>query len=369
MNPPVTTQVPVNKSQAQARVNQIQAFRAEQKLLAEQGGFNLPNELNSQIQHYHNALLQQLQQQQDIDLTEQARHISLGMQIVSFLGALALAASLFFLFYQYWGFFSTPLQISILVLAPLVTLSIALWLYRLDNSGYFAKLAALVSFVAWLLNIMMLGSIFNIAPSANAFALFALYGFLLAYLLQVRLLLVAAMLCSYLFIGAYFGSWFGSYWLVAWEYPEHYLLTSLLFFLLPLKFKQQRFDGFANVYQLMAAVVFFIAVFILANWGSVSYLPWSNAKVEAFYQVLGFSGSALLLWYGMRQQAAKLMLTGNVFFVLFLCSKFFDWWWDWLPKYVFFLLLGLTAILALSLFNRLRAYQQIARPSQESEHG
>ena len=33
-------------------------------------------------------------------------------------GALALAASVFFLFYQFWGFLATWLQVSILVAAP-----------------------------------------------------------------------------------------------------------------------------------------------------------------------------------------------------------------------------------------------------------
>ncbi|GGW52455.1 hypothetical protein GCM10008111_05610 [Alishewanella tabrizica] len=355
----------LSKTQAQARVNQIRAFQAEQQLLSEQGILKLDDNTSQHLRQYHHNLLHQLQQSQDIDLNDQASHLSLGMQIVSFLGALALAASLFFLFYQYWGYFDTPLQLGILISAPLLSLGLVSWLYRIDHTGYYAKLAALVSFAAWVLNIVMLGSIFNLPVSPNAFAVFALYAFLLAYALNVRLLLAAGMLCSYLFIGARFGSWMGSYWVSTGEYPEHFLLTSLLFFLLPLKFTQQRYDGFAAIYQILAAVVFFIAILILANWGSVSYLPWSDGVIEGLYQVLGFVCSALLVLYGIRQQAAKLMLTGNVFFALFLYTKFFDWWWDGLPKYLFFFLLGLTAILALLIFNRLRLVVQTASKPDE----
>ena len=355
---------PLNKTQAQERVDQILAFRAEQQLLAEQG--LLPPELQTgKVRDYHDALLQQFQHSLNIDLNDKARHLSLGMQIVSFLGALALAASLFFLFYQYWGFFGTAAQVGLLISAPLLSLALVGWLMRIDASGYYAKLAALVSFAAWVLNIVMLGSIFNLPASPNAFAVFALYAFTLAYLLNLRLLLAVGMLCSYIFLGARFGSWMGSYWVSTGEYPEHFLLTSLLFFLLPLKFKQQRYDGFAATYQILAAVVFFIAILILANWGSVSYLPWSHSVIEGLYQVLGFVCSALLVLYGIRQQAAKLMLTGNVFFALFLYTKFFDWWWDWLPKYLFFFLLGLTAILALLIFNRLRLVVQTAAKPDE----
>lgn len=356
---PVTT-TPLNKTQAQARADQVLAFRAEQQLLAEQGLLLLSVDEATNVRNYHNGLLQQLQQSLDIDLNAQARHLSLGMQIVSFLGATALAASLFFLFYQYWGYFATTTQVTLLVAAPLLSLGLALWLQRVDDSGYYAKLAALLSFVAWVLNIVMLGSIFNLTPSPHAFAVFAFYGFALAYLVQARLLLAAAILCSFLFIGAQFGSWMGSYWVYAGEYPEHFLLSSLLFFVMPLVFNQQRFDGFANLYQILAAVVFFITVLVLANWGRVSYLPWSVELIEGFYQLVGFVASALLVLYGMRTHASKLMLTGNVFFALFLCTKFFDWWWDWLPKYLFFLLIGLTAILALTLFNRFRAAQHAA---------
>lgn len=354
---PVTTSTLLNKTQAQARADQVLAFRAEQKILTEQGLLPLSDDDAANIRTYHDGLLQQLQQGLNIDLNDNARHLSLGMQIVSFLGATALAASLFFLFYQYWGYFATASQVTLLVTAPLLSLALALWLQRVDGSGYYAKLAALVSFVAWVLNIVMLGSIFNITPSPNAFAVFACYGFMLAYMLHVRLLLAAAILCSFMFIGAQFGSWMGSYWVYAGEYPEHFLLTSLLFFALPLKLSQQRYDGFANLYQILSSIVFFIAVLILANWGRVSYLPWSVELVEGVYQLLGFAASALLVLYGIRTHAAKLMLTGNVFFALFLYTKFFDWWWDWLPKYLFFLLVGLTAILALTMFNRFRAAQ------------
>ncbi|WP_049721742.1 DUF2157 domain-containing protein [Gilvimarinus polysaccharolyticus] len=348
----------LSKSQAQSRADQVQAFRAEQEFLKNQGLLQLPESTANTIRQYHDELLDELQQSQDVDLSDGAKSLSLGMQIVSFLGASALAASLFFLFYQYWGYFSTASQVAVLVSAPLLSLALALWVRRLDSSGYYAKLAALVSFSSWVLNIVMLGSIFNMTPSPNALAVFALYGFLLAYLLQVRLLLAAAMFCSFIFIGAQFGTWMGSYWVYVGEFPEHIFLPAFLFFIVPILINQDRFHGFSSIYQILSTIAFFIALLILANWGRASYLPWSNSAIEGSYQLLGFVASALLVIYGIRTNATKLMLTGNVFFALFLYTKFFDWWWGWLPKYVFFLLIGLTAILAMVVFNRLRKLQQ-----------
>ncbi len=348
----------LTKLQAQTRADQVRAFRAEQALLEAEGLLRLSAEEAQGVRAYHDNLLRALQQAQDVDINERARHLSIGMQIVSFLGAGALAASLFFLFYQYWGYFGTPTQVVVLIAAPVISFAVAILIKRFDSTGYYAKLAALVSFVSWVLNIVMMGSIFNMAPSPNAFAALAIYGFLLAYLLHVRILLAAAILSSFIFIGAQFGTWMGGYWVYLGESPEYFLVPALLFFTVPQWIRQDYFHGFASIYRVLSAVVFFVAILILANWGGGSYLPWPNPIKEGVYQVVGFAASALLVLYGLRNNSANLMLTGNVFFALFLFTKFFDWWWDWLPKYIFFFVVGLTAILALVIFNRLRKAQQ-----------
>ena len=43
-------------------------------------------------------------------------------------------------------------------------------------------------------------------------------------------------------------------------------------------------------------------------------------------------------------------------------TKFYDWWWEIMPKYLFFLALGLTAVLTLLILRRLRA----GRPATSS---
>jgi hypothetical protein len=40
--------------------------------------------------------------------------------------------------------------------------------------------------------------------------------------------------------------------------------------------------------------------------------------------------------------------------MIFPYTKFFDWWWAWMPKYIFFLALGLAAVLLLIVFKCLR---------------
>jgi uncharacterized membrane protein len=86
----------------------------------------------------------------------------------------------------------------------------------------------------------------------------------------------------------------------------------------------------------------------------VSYLDLDPDVVQGFYQVLGFAGSAAAVWLGVRRHWPEVVNTGVSFFVIFLYTKFYDWWWETMPKYLFFLVLGLTAVLFLVVLRRLR---------------
>jgi uncharacterized membrane protein len=96
-------------------------------------------------------------------------------------------------------------------------------------------------------------------------------------------------------------------------------------------------------------------VLVLANWGQLSYLEIDRDKLQVTYQLLGFIGTAAAIWLGLRCSWPEVVNTGTILFTIFLYTKFFDWWWDSMPKYLFFMLLGLTAILLLLVLRRLRA--------------
>lgn len=350
-----------SKSAAQRRADQIAGFHAELSELAEAGVLSLTPEQEAAVAVHHQAVRERLGRAHDVDFSEGARRLSLGMQIVSFLGAAALSASVFFLFYQYWGYFGTASQVAILIAAPVAALVAAFNIRQKEATGYFAKLAALVGFACFTLNIAMLGQIFNITPSHNAFLLWAVFAFLLAYTLNVRLLVAAGILCMFAFVGAEMGAWSGMYWLDMGRRPENFLLPAVLLFAVPFLISHRRFHGFEAIYHVLSMTGFFLAVLILSNWGHISYLDWDTDWIEGFYQIVGFAVSALAVLAGMRWGRTPVMMTGNVFFALFLYTKFFDWWWNWMPKYLFFFLIGLTAILALLIFKRLRGRQQQMR--------
>ncbi|WP_019028005.1 DUF2157 domain-containing protein [Colwellia piezophila] len=343
-----------SQKEAQQRVDQIYAFQQEMLELENDDVLMIPAEHVSKVEDHHRQLLLKLSSMYDVDTSIQAKQLTLGMKIASLFGALAMAISLFFLFYQFWGYLSTTIQVAILIIAPVVLFLLALHLAQQEKNSYFSKIAALVSLSCFVLNLSMLGQIFNITPSPNAFVIWAAFSFTLAYACNARLLLFFGIVCVSSFIAMKMGSWSGMYWISFGERPENFIIPSLVIFILPHFANHKHFTGFDSIYRVMAMIMLFLPVLILSNWGEISYLSWSSDTIEGFYQLIGFVLSAAAIWLGVKRHWGEVTNTGNVFFILFLYTKLFDWWWDSIPKYIFFFVLGLTALLALMVFKRIR---------------
>ena len=344
-----------SRHEAQQRADQIRVFRSELAQLENEGVFALSAEQRQRMDEHHRQLLGQYAQQFDIDRDKRASQLSLGMRIASLFGALALSASVFFLFYQFWGWLPTSAQVAILIAAPLLMLGGTLLIQHRDSSGYFAKLAALVTFACFVLNISMLGQIFNITPSDKALLPWAALAFLLAYACDLRLLLVAGILCVIAYVSARTGTWSGMYWLYFGQRPENFFPAALLLLAVPQFVPHRRFADFPPMYRIFGLLTVFLPVLVMGNWGNSSYLDWDSDLIEGFYQVVGFVATSFAVWLGVRKQWPEVINTGVTFFIIFLYTKIFDWWWEVMPKYLFFLVLGLVAVLFLVVLKRLRA--------------
>lgn len=342
-----------SKQIAQHRVDQIRSFQAELETIEKEQILLLDAEQRNAVERYHLKLLTKLSSSFDVDTNKEEKQLSLGMKIASFLAALGLAASIFFLFFQFWGGFSTTLQVVILITTPFVLLSLTIYLNSLELTSYYVKIAALLSLTSFILNLTMLGQIFNITPSPNALFIWASFAVLLAYATDTRLLLGAGIISFATFLSAKFGAWNGLYWINFGERPENFLPAALVLFLISF-LPHTRFSGFGSIYRVFAMILFFLPVLILSNWGLISYVDMEKESIEMLYQIIGFVFSTLAIYIGIKKNLNEVTNTGNVFFVIFLYTKFFDWWWELMPKYLFFLLIGLSAVLILVILKRFR---------------
>ena len=109
-----------------------------------------------------------------------------------------------------------------------------------------------------------------------------------------------------------------------------------------------------------------LAMFLPMLWlsavGESSYLPWASHTIEHFYQVAGVFVAGGVVWIGIRRSWTGMVNIGTAFFTIFLFLRLVDWWWDWMPRYLFFLVVGLVAIGLVAVFKRLRARMRSTGP-------
>ena len=219
-------------SERRQRAEQIRVFRDELERLRRAGALSLDEAQQQALAAYHRLLLAGDANRCDSDHERHDRQLSLGMRIASFLGALALAASVFFHFHQFRGLFAETAQVAILIASALASLGLTAALQQRDRSAYFCKLAALLSFACSVLNLSLLAQIYKVTPSDRVLLPWAGLALLLAYACDLRLLLVG-ILCLIGFLAARAGIWGGVYWLYAGQRPENFFVAAALLLAVP----------------------------------------------------------------------------------------------------------------------------------------
>lgn len=343
-----------SRTEAQQRADQITAFHQELATLTEDEVVRLQPEQQRAIERHHQHLRRQLALGFDIDTTKGQKQFSLVMGIVSSLGAMALAASVSFFYFQYWGRLDTKMQVTVLQSMPVIGLVLTAIAARLEKSGYFAKLFALVTLICLVLDLSMLGQLFNLPATPHALLIWAIFALLLAYAAQTRFLLVMGVFCLAGYLAAQTATWSGWYWISFGERPETFFPAALLLFLVSL-IPHHWYAGFAALYRTLGLLLFFLPLLVLCNYGRISFLGMDPAGIETLYQVIGFGVAGLMIGLGIFFGWPETVITATSFFTLLLFTKFFDWWWASLPRYQFFLIIALTTLFMLVVLYWLRS--------------
>jgi uncharacterized membrane protein len=73
------------------------------------------------------------------------------------------------------------------------------------------------------------------------------------------------------------------------------------------------------------------------------------------YELASFALAVLAIAVGSRRGWREVETIGTAFLVFYLFPRFFDCWWDWMPRWLFFLVIGALAVAMLLALRRLRS--------------
>jgi hypothetical protein len=342
-----------DRAGAQRRVNRIRAFRAELDALTAAGVVSLTAEQRERTARHHDDLLRRLAAEHDIDRTDAAGQLSRGMQIASFFAALALTAAVYSLVSRFWGRFDLPLQATLLCAFPLIALIGVELAAQRERTLYVASIFALAAYGTFWLAIFVLGRLLNVPVPALALWSGALFGLGLALPYGFRVILALAL--SALLV-ALSGSVFqaaGVPWTATIEFPEPLTASAFLLLILAPRFGAiQR--SFAGVTRAVGLTVGFLGLLLLSSAGPASLLPIPGRVSESIYQGVMLLASTIALTTGIRRQWRETVYTAAGALTLFLFGRFVDWFWEAVPRFVFFLLLAGIALAWLLALRRLR---------------
>jgi predicted membrane protein DUF2157 len=345
----------MDRDAAQARLNRVRTFTAELTALEQDGAVTLEPQQRSAISQYHQRLLADLTAQFDLDRDEGQQRMSLGMRIASLFGAIALSAAVFLLFYRIWGRLTTTVQVSVLMGAPLASLALTEVAHRFDRTRNFVFVAAVIACACIVMNVALLGDIFAMTDSPNALAVWAAFALLIGYAYGLRLPVAAGLGLAIAFAAGSILSWRGVTWSAFEQRPELLLPSAAVALSIGAMFTSGSNRRFAPTYRIVGLIVLLGSLLALSTEASLSVLPWGETTVKALYQVCGFAASAGAIAIGLNRGWAETANIGAVSFIVFLYTKFYQWWWDWMPAYLFFFIVGATAIAIILMLRRLRA--------------
>ncbi len=342
------------RKKAQARADRIASFRSELAELEREGGLKLTPEQRSHLDSHYGGLLSGFQRQFGVDVTDAGKRVSWGMRIASLLGGAALIAALVLFLYRVWGNLPGTAQVAILTVAPLLFLVGAEAAFARQIDRYYVGLLALAAGVVFILELNALGSVLNLVDSPHVLLAWGLFALLVAYAYGLRLLLGAGLVLLCTYMAAVILSLQGYCWTAFMQRTQLLIPGALLLYCLPWFTPGPGSDDFRFVYRACGAATGLSALLLLSTSGDLCCGELRPGTVKAAYQLAGLGLSAGVAFHGVRLSRKGLVNLGATAFIVFLFVRLHAWWWDWMPKYLFFLLIGLTAIGLLLVFRRIR---------------
>ncbi len=340
-------------SEDQRRAAAIISFREELARLQAEGVLSLDAATLERLRARHDAELARLSARGDVDLTAGAARLSTGMRVATLLGTIALSAAYAFFVSAHWGQLALPMQLALVTVPTFVLLALTHVTARNEPSGYVASLLATVAVIAFFTNLTTLGALFNLPDSRMALLIVGGFAMLLAYGYGLTLPLLPGI--------AGIGGWLwtlgaiplGLWWRDGFTLVEPMLLTGAVLLAVPAFIRAPK--RFTPWWRGIGATVLVLGLLTVAESGQMSAITSLDAHtIELGYKVVGAVVLGGLVTWGIRRDERIVMQIGTAGAVLFLFMRLVDWFWDLVPKWLFFLLVGAFALGVLLLLRYLR---------------
>jgi len=340
---------------AQQRVDRIASFKAELSDLAKEGGLTLTAEQQSGLDAHLQGLLSKFRAEYGVDATDSTKRVSWGMRVASLLGAAALLAAAILFLHRVWGGLSIPVQVLILTTAPMALLVAAEIAYTRRADLYYVGLIALAAGVALVMELSALGAVLNLTDSPQVLLAWGAFALFTAYAFGLRLMLGAGLVLLCAWTAALVLHLRGYNWPDFMDSSQSLIPGAVILYLVPWLTRGRGPEEFDLVYRLCGAVVGLFALLLLSTVGDLCCGNLAPRTVAAAYQVIGLLLAGAVVAHGLRLGTASLVNVGAVGFIVFLFVRLHSWWWEWMPKYLFFLVLGIIAFGLLLVFRRIRS--------------
>lgn len=334
------------------RVRRVMAWRAEQELLEREGAVAANDATLAAIRQHHDTLLAEFASAGDVDLTREEERLSAGMRLATLLGAAALSIALGMLVSSLWNDLGPAARLALVWLPPLVLLPATAAAALREPSGYIANVVGTVGTIAVAVaGFATLDQLGHDSPRLPL-ALFAACGLWLAYRYRLVLPLLVGV------VGVAGWAWSLEALLLrnpvneVYEHLDPLALVGLGMYLVG-ALRRNDPPAFSVVWRLGGVVAM---VFTLLWLGVSPDGSWFGRGdlAEGLYQLAGLAAFVAMVWIGLRRDDPILARGGATALVLFLFFRMIDWFWDAIPDWLFFLLLGGLAFAVLMVLRTVR---------------
>ncbi len=172
------------------------------------------------------------------------------------------------------------------------------------------------------------------------------YGFL-AYRMESRLI--------WLFALVSLGSWFGtetgyqthwSYYFLGMNYPLRFVLFGVVLVSACHILKKQKWFGyFWELTYVVGLLYLFMSLWLLSIFGNLGSIDtwWHIRQISLFYWgIISGAVAAGFLFFGLKTKDVIAREFGITFLLIFIYTKYFEYFWDHTNKTLFFAILGLS---------------------------